>query len=158
VLLVFGAAWWMYGGYAWLTNTRTPERTPERLLLLLGMAGFLVIGLTIRPGFSSGGPTAAGIFLGLGFLVVVGVHTVLYYRVNRNILRIAPFSVLSALLAGVAGGLAGYLLWTAALAIQVLSPLVVPVGGRSRSSPRTSRSGTARWSSSRWVNPSPQSA
>jgi hypothetical protein len=32
---------------------------------------------------------------------------VLYYRVNRNILRIAPFSVLSALLAGVAGGLAG---------------------------------------------------
>jgi low temperature requirement protein LtrA len=133
VLLVFGAAWWMYGGYAWLTNTRTPDRTPERLLLLLGMAGFLVIGLAIRPGFSPAGPSAAGIFLGLGFLVVVGVHTVLYYRVNRNILRIAPFNFVSALLvllAGVTGGLAGYLLWTAALAIQILSPLVVPVGGR----------------------------
>lgn len=64
---------------------------------------------------------------------MVAVHTVLYYRVNRNILRIAPFNFVSALLillAGVAGGLAGYLLWTAALAIQVLSPLVVPVGGR----------------------------
>ena len=45
VLLVFGVLWWMYGGYAWLTNTRSPDRTPERLLLLLGMAGFLVMGL-----------------------------------------------------------------------------------------------------------------
>ena len=26
VLLVFGLLWWMYGGYAWLTNTRTPSR------------------------------------------------------------------------------------------------------------------------------------
>ena len=24
VLLVFGVLWWMYGGYAWLTNTRAP--------------------------------------------------------------------------------------------------------------------------------------
>ncbi len=47
VLLVFGLLWWMYGGYAWLTNARTPSRPPERLLLLLGMAGFLVIGLPL---------------------------------------------------------------------------------------------------------------
>ena len=39
VLLVFGALWWMYGGYVWLSNARTPVRTPERLLMLLGMAG-----------------------------------------------------------------------------------------------------------------------
>ena len=32
VLLVFGALWWMYGGYVWLANARTPSRTPERLL------------------------------------------------------------------------------------------------------------------------------
>jgi low temperature requirement protein LtrA len=24
VLLVFGVLWWMYGGYVWLTNARTP--------------------------------------------------------------------------------------------------------------------------------------
>ena len=44
-----------------------------------------------------------------------------------------PFNLSSALLVMVAGltsGLAAYLLWTAALAIQVLSPLVVRVGGR----------------------------
>ena len=32
VLLVFGALWWMYGGYVWLANARTPSRTTERLL------------------------------------------------------------------------------------------------------------------------------
>src|SRR5215469_4876422 len=47
VLLVFALLWWMYGGYVWLTNTRTPSTAAERLLLLLGMAGFLVIGLAI---------------------------------------------------------------------------------------------------------------
>src|SRR6516165_3129347 len=45
--------WWMYGGYAWLTNTRTPARTPERLLLLVGMAGFLVVGLAVPHAFGT---------------------------------------------------------------------------------------------------------
>jgi low temperature requirement protein LtrA len=60
VLLVFGVLWWMYGGYAWLTNTRTPNRAPERLLLLAGMAGFLVVGLAIRQGSAVPGRTRPG--------------------------------------------------------------------------------------------------
>jgi low temperature requirement protein LtrA len=133
VLLVFGVLWWMYGAYAWLTNTRTPDRTPERLLLLVGMAGFLVVGLAIRNGFGNGRSATSGIFLGLGYLVVVCVHGGLYYRVNRNIVRVLPVNLASALLvllAGLTSGLAAYLLWTAALAVVVLSPLVVRVGGR----------------------------
>ena len=55
VLLIFGVLWWMYGGYAWLTNTATPDSTPQRLLLLAGMAGFLVVGLAIPHGFSHRG-------------------------------------------------------------------------------------------------------
>src|SRR5689334_8649905 len=47
VLLVFGALWWMYGGYVWLSNARTPSRAPDRLLMLLGMAGFLIMALAI---------------------------------------------------------------------------------------------------------------
>ena len=132
-LLVFGVLWWMYGGYAWLTNTRTPDRTPERLLLLVGMAGFLIVGLAIRNGFGHGRSADSGIILGLGYLVVVCVHGGLYYRVNRNIVRVLPVNLASALLVLVAGlttGLADYLLWTAALAILVLSPLVVRVAGR----------------------------
>ena len=133
VLLIFGVMWWMYGGYTWLTNARTPDRTVERLLLLAGMAGFLVVGLAIPRGFSHGGPGRAGLALGLGYLVVVLVHSILYYRVNRNIVRIAPFNITSALLvilAGVVGGPAAYPLWAAALAIQVLSPLVTRLAGR----------------------------
>jgi len=132
VLLIFGVLWWMYGGYAWLTNTRTPDRTPERLLLLAGMAGFLVVGLAIPHGFSLE-TSETGAALGLGYLIVVLVHASLYYRLNRNIMRIAPFNITSALLvilAGVAEGPAVYALWAAALAIQVLSPLIVHPGGR----------------------------
>ncbi len=132
VLLIFGVLWWMYGGYAWLTNTRTPDRAPERLLLLVGMAGFLVVGLAIPHGF---GPEDAdsGAVLGLGYLIVVLVHTSLYYRLNRNIMRIAPFNITSALLVILAGEVDGppvYALWAAALAIQVLSPLIASPGGR----------------------------
>lgn len=133
VLLIFGVLWWMYGGYAWLTNTRTPDSTPERLLLLAGMSGFLVVGLAIPHGFSQRGEAASGAALGLGYLIVVLVHASLYYRLNRNIMRIAPFNVTSALLvilAGVVGGPAAYGLWAAALAIQVLSPLIAHPGGR----------------------------
>jgi low temperature requirement protein LtrA len=136
VLLIFGVLWWMYGGYAWLTNARTPGRLAERLLVLLGMAGFLVIGLAIPAAFARRGEAIA---LGLGYLLVVAVHGVLYLRVNRNILRVVPFNAASALLVlaagifGFGGGrpaLACYLLWVAALAVQALSPLIVHPHGR----------------------------
>ena len=129
VLLVFGLLWWMYGAYAWLTNARPPVHTAERLLLLVGMAGFLVVGLAIPRGFA-----AYGYILGLGYLLVVIVHAVLYYRVNANILRVAPFNIASGLLVTIAGllphsggtdGVAAYLLWVLALVVQLGSPLIV---------------------------------
>jgi low temperature requirement protein LtrA len=134
VLLVFGLLWWMYEAYAWLTNTRPPIHPAERLLLLMGMAGFLVIGLAIPSGFSS-----YAVVLGLGYLLVVLVHTALYYRVNANILKVAPFNITSAVLVTVAGFLrgthgttnpAGYALWAVALAVQLGSPLIVHPAGR----------------------------
>jgi low temperature requirement protein LtrA len=136
VLLVFGVLWWMYGGYAWLTNARTPSVLPERLLLLLGMAGFLVIGLAIGHAFTRRGEALA---LGLGYLLVVAVHGALYLRRNRNIARVVPFNLASALLVilaalvGISGGrenLLGYALWVLALAVQALSPLIIKPRGR----------------------------
>src|SRR5690349_15845116 len=128
VLLVFGALWWMYGGYVWLANARTPARTTERLLMLTGMAGFLIMALAIPDAFYRD-----GVALGIGYLVVVLVHAWLYQRVNRNIARVVPFNLAAALLviaAGVVKGPAGYVLWTVALALPVLSPLVVHPRGR----------------------------
>jgi low temperature requirement protein LtrA len=130
VLLIFGVLWWMYGGYAWLTNTRTPARTPERLLLLLGMAGFLIVGLAIPEAFDR---RAEGIALALGYLLVIAVHGALYQRVNRNILRVVPFNVAAAVLvfaAALTGGAAAYVLWALALAGPVCSPLIVQPRGR----------------------------
>ena len=129
VLLIFGLLWWMYEGYAWLTNARPPVHTAERLLLLVAMGGFLTIGLAIPGGF--GGSALA---LGLGYLLVVIVHGTLYFRVNRKIVRVTPFNVVSALLVigaallrGRSGTMpaAGYALWVLALAVQLGSPLIV---------------------------------
>jgi low temperature requirement protein LtrA len=128
VLLIFGLLWWMYGGYAWLTNARPPVHAAEQLLLVVGMAGFLIGGLAIPHAF--GGD---GVAFGLGYLLVVCVHSGLYARANQHIWRIVPFNVASALLvvvAGLVGGFADYLLWIAALAIQAISPLIVRLGGR----------------------------
>ena len=128
VLLVFGVLWWMYGGYVWLSNARTPVRMAERLLMLLGMAGFLIVGLAIPQAFGRD-----GVALGLGYLIVVVIHGWLYQRVNRNIARVAPFNLAAALLivgAGAVRGWAAYVLWAAALALQQLSPLFTRVRGR----------------------------
>ena len=132
VLLVFGVLWWMYGGYAWLTNARAPVRTADRLLLLVGMGGFLICGLAIPHGFGPG-DTGTRVALGVGYLIVVLVHTALFYRVNRNIVRVAPFNVTGALLvigAGFTPTPASYLVWAAAVAVQWLSPLIISPGGR----------------------------
>ena len=129
VLLIFGLLWWMYEGYAWLTNARPPVHTAERLLLLLGMAGFLIIGLAIPHGFGG-----SALILGLGYLTVVVVHAFLYFRVNANIVRVVPFNLTSAVLVIIAGLVrspagterpVGYALWVAALAVQLGSPLIV---------------------------------
>ena len=128
VLLVFGVLWWMYGGYVWLANARTPSRTTERLLMLAGMAGFLIMGLAIPGAFFRD-----GVALGLGYLIVVLVHAWLYQRVNKNIARVVPFNVTAAALvitAGIVKGPAGYVLWVLALAVPALSPLIIKPHGR----------------------------
>jgi low temperature requirement protein LtrA len=134
VVLIFGVLWWMYGGYAWLTNTRVPSRTPERLLLMVGMAGFLIVGLAVPHAFgTTTAPGRDGVAVGIGYLIVVAVHGGLYWRVNRNIWRILPFNLASPLLviiAGVTTVPVAYVLWAAALAIQVLGPVLVRLGGR----------------------------
>jgi low temperature requirement protein LtrA len=125
VLLVFGVLWWMYSGYTWLTNTLAPDSSIRRLLLMLGMSGFLVLGLATPGAF-----TGDGVIWGVGYLLVVLVHAGLYLQVNPNILRIVPSNILAALSvigAGAADGPVVYVLWALALAILVLTPFVLRV-------------------------------
>jgi low temperature requirement protein LtrA len=131
VVLMLGVIFWMYGGYAWMTNAVAADRAARRLLLLAGMAGFLVLALAIPRAFSEG-----DVAFGVAYLVIVGVHTGLYSRTTetrtvRALLRLAPLNVVSALLvlaAVIAEGAAAYLLWAAAFALEWFTPLLTRVG------------------------------
>ena len=48
--------WWMYDGYAWLTNAIPTERVRYRLTLIGGMGGFLVIALAIPDAYDGDRP------------------------------------------------------------------------------------------------------
>ena len=132
VLLLLAVIWWMYGGYAWLTNAVAPDRAARRLLLLAGMGGFLVLALSIPRAFGDG-----GVAFGLAYLVVVGVHVALFSRTYsvgaaQAILRTARFNLISALLVLGAGVLATrsgpapavYALWLAAVAVEGVTPFL----------------------------------
>jgi low temperature requirement protein LtrA len=111
VSLMLGVILWMYGGYAWLTNAVAPVGTTRRLLLMCGMAGFLVCAMAV-PGAFAGD----GLAFGLGYLVVNLVHTALYWKnegARRAVSRLGPLNLVSALLvlaAGLVSGAATYLL------------------------------------------------
>jgi low temperature requirement protein LtrA len=131
VVLILGVIFYMYGGYAWLTNAVAPDRAARRLLLLGGMAAFLVLALAIPRAFSSG-----DVAFGVAYLVIVSIHTGLYTRAAetdtvRALLRIAPLNLGSALLvlaAVVVEGTAAYLLWAAAFVLEWFSPPIAGLG------------------------------
>jgi low temperature requirement protein LtrA len=132
VALIFVVLLWMYGGYAWLTNQVPPTRPARRLLLILGMAAFLMCALAVPRAFDGG-----GVVFGFGYLLVTLVHLGLYASAyGATIVRwIGPFNLASALcviLAGVVGGAAVYALWVAAILIQFVTPFT----SRSQERPR----------------------
>ena len=132
VVVMLLLIWWMYDGYAWLTNAITTERFRFRLLLIGGMGGFLVIALAIPEAYDGDGLAFA-----LGYLVVVLLHSGMFVRGTsvtemRAILRIAPFNVFAAVLLIVGGALGGdpqWVLWTFAAVLLWLTPRVTSVEG-----------------------------
>jgi low temperature requirement protein LtrA len=123
VLLIFGVSWWMYGGYAWLTNHLDLDRPARRITLLAAMSAFLLQALAIPHAFNG-----SGLAFGLGYLAVVLVHASLFWQATRAIGRTAMLNVGSALLVIIAGFVHGwpdYVLWTLALAVQVATPFLI---------------------------------
>jgi low temperature requirement protein LtrA len=131
VMLMFGVTWWMYGGYAWLTNAVAPVNTVRRGLLVTGMAGFLTMALAIPHAFES-----TGWAFGLGYFVVNLVHSGLFWLsggpdVARALRSLGSINLLSATLVLVGGYLPTpwrWGLWTAAFALQIATPYLIPVG------------------------------
>jgi low temperature requirement protein LtrA len=127
VALMLGIVWYMYGGYAWLTNAIATDRRLHRALLLAGMCGYFVLALAVPRAFD-----ATGLAFGLGYLVVVVVHLWLFAHgaagsAAQAILRLAPSNVGGAalvLLGGALGGAAQVALWTAAIVVLWVTPRV----------------------------------
>src|SRR5918997_5047426 len=54
-VLILGLLWYLYSGYAWLTNHVPPRRPARKFLLFAGMAGFLLTAVVIPGTFTGGG-------------------------------------------------------------------------------------------------------
>jgi low temperature requirement protein LtrA len=132
VVVMLLVIWWMYDGYAWLTNAIATDHLRHRLLLIGGMGGFLVVALAIPNAYSG-----SGLAFGLGNLAVILLHAAMYARGTslsevRAILRIVPFNLASAalvLFGGALGGDAQWLLWALAAALIWVTPWFTSVEG-----------------------------
>ena len=76
--VMLAVIFWMYAGYAWLTNAVAADRASRRIVLLAGMAAFLIVALAVPRAFRGG-----GLAFGLAYAVVVAVHTGLFTRAAR---------------------------------------------------------------------------
>jgi low temperature requirement protein LtrA len=132
VVVMFHVIWWMYDGYAWLTNAIATDRVRYRLLLLGGMGGFLVIALATPRAFESDGLAFA-----VGWLVVVALHAGMYVKGASieevaAILRIVPFNLVAVVLVLVGGALGGdaqWFLWSLTAAMLWITPWLTSVEG-----------------------------
>src|SRR3954454_11279560 len=132
VVVMLLLIWWMYDGYAWLTNAIPPTSGRLRALLLGGMAGFLMIALATPHAYESD-----GLVFALGFLLVTTLHAAMFVRgvsadELRAILRIAPFNLLGAsmvVIGGALGGDAQTILGAVAAILLWLTPRFTSVEG-----------------------------
>jgi low temperature requirement protein LtrA len=132
VVVMLLLIWWMYDGYAWLTNAITTERVRFRLLLLGGMAGFLLMALAVPHAYDGD-----GLAFGLGYVAVILLHAGMYVRGAslsevRAILRVVPFNLAAAALTLVGGALGGTeqeVLWALAGALLWVTPWLTTVEG-----------------------------
>jgi low temperature requirement protein LtrA len=125
VALMLGVIWWMYSGYAWLTNAVPPDRPERQAFLLAAMGAYLVLALSIPHAF-----TGSGLTFGLAYLAIVLVHTGMFARstetaVVQAVVGLARFNVSSAallLVGGALGGTAQYVLWTLGFLLEWVTP------------------------------------
>jgi low temperature requirement protein LtrA len=133
-LLILAVLWWAWSAYAWLTNSVDPEEGAMWLTMLVAMAAMFVAALAVPEAFDS-----HGVVFGVAFLIVIVMHLTLNGFAARGdadlvaaILRLAPSSIIGALLivaAGFAHGSLRSILWVAALAVGYLVPLLTGITG-----------------------------
>ena len=122
-----GVIYWMYDGYAWMTNAAGPDTWQRTLLLLIGMAGFFLCALAVPGAFGDD-----GIVFGVGYLAVIVVHLIGFLlrpgaTPVASIYGMAPGNLISAgllLAAGWVRGTTDWVLWTSAMVLQIATPVL----------------------------------
>ena len=125
-VLILAVLFWMYGGFAWLTNAMGTDSTPQRLVVLLGMAALFVCSQAVPQAFGDD-----GIVFGIAFLVLTLLHLAgfLWFAGPRGGATIAPFAPVNiggALLILAAGWVTGawdWILWGSATVLFAASHL-----------------------------------
>ena len=130
--------WWMYGGYAWLTNAAPPVTPKRRVLLVLGMLGLFVTALAIPHAYDSD-----RVMFACGYLVVVVVHAGMYVSEAAHITRGMVLQLLGWNLVGALLGLVGAVFfesvlvwwWSASFVVAVVLPRIIPIAALNRREP-----------------------
>ncbi len=123
VAVMLGLIFYMYDGYAWLTNAVPARGTRRQGLLIGGMAGYLVLAITIPVAYDG-----AGLTFGLALLAITGLHAALFVRSAGEgpaaaMRRLGPKNLgvaLLVVLGGALGGDAQAVLWTAGFVLEWL--------------------------------------
>jgi low temperature requirement protein LtrA len=122
--------WWMYGGYAWLTNAAPPVTPRRRILLVLGMIGNFVTAMAIPHAYGSD-----RIVFATGYLLVVVVHAGMYVTEAARITRGMVVQLLGWNMLGAVLGIVGALFfedvlvwwWLGAFVVAVVLPRFVTI-------------------------------
>ena len=83
-LLVLAAIWWLWTGYAWLTNTLEPEEGIVRAGMFAAMAAMFLVALSVPRAFGD-----EGVLFALAYLVVRLINLALYAISGRGDPRLA---------------------------------------------------------------------
>ena len=78
-MLVLGALWWAWTGYAWLTNTVNPDEGAVRLAILGAMGALLLVALAVPDAFGDD-----AILFGVAYFFVRLLHIVLFTLAARG--------------------------------------------------------------------------
>ncbi|CAL76600.1 conserved hypothetical protein; putative membrane protein; putative LtrA domain (Low temperature requirement A protein) [Bradyrhizobium sp. ORS 278] len=128
--MLFLAVWWVWVYTAWVTNWLDPEKALVRALLFALMLAGLMLSMSIPRAFED-----RGLWFALAYAVMQVGRTAFWWTatppqraaVRRNAARILSWLSTSAmlwLLGGFADGSTRMALWSAALALEYVSPAV----------------------------------
>jgi low temperature requirement protein LtrA len=125
-LLVLTLIWWMFSGYAWLTNSTRPGKF-IRAVMIAAMGGFLMMALAVPDVFGAG-----GLLFALAYLFVVALHAAAFVVTGgraalKGMLEVGPFNLGAGLLvlaAALVDPTWSWMLWLAAVVLLVTATLL----------------------------------